>query len=130
LLPEFLLPENTTLLYASSDVGREELIGNKALAECDRDARSSMAQIEAGKASVHNFETNMPKFCRRYAQVREECVNSLECIEELRHFACAKWKLTCAGQVPIRVDSFTSLNLHLTKLELSVYCLTCRVVGL
>jgi hypothetical protein len=66
LLPGFLLPENTTLFYASSDVGREELIGNKALAECNRDARNLIARIEASDSPVNDFQTNMPKFCRRY----------------------------------------------------------------
>lgn len=66
VVPGFLLPENATLLYASSDVGREELIGNKALAECDRDARNLIARIQEGDAAGHDFQTNMPEFCRRY----------------------------------------------------------------
>jgi len=66
LLPGFLLPENTTLFYASSDVGRVELIGNKAFAECNRDARNLMARIQAGDSPVNDFQTNIPKFCRRY----------------------------------------------------------------
>ena len=61
-----IIPQNTTLLYASSDVGREEFIGNKALAECDRDARTLIARIEAGDSPVNEFQTTMPKFCRRY----------------------------------------------------------------
>lgn len=66
LLPGFLLPENVVLLYASSDVGREELIGNKAIAECDREARDLIARIEAGEAPVRQFQEDMPRFCRRY----------------------------------------------------------------
>lgn len=66
LLPSFLVPENVTLLYGSSGVGRAELIGNRAIAECDRYASKLIAKIEAGDVPALDFQTDMPRLCSRY----------------------------------------------------------------
>jgi hypothetical protein len=66
LLPGYHLPTNVTLIYASSDVGRVELIGNKAIAECDKRAGVVLARIEAGDSPGNDFASDMPGFCAMY----------------------------------------------------------------
>ena len=66
LLPGYVVPENVTLIYASSDAGRGEMIPNKAIAECDRHARQVLARLEVNDLATMPFQTNTPRYCARY----------------------------------------------------------------
>lgn len=66
LLPGFVVSENVTLIYASTDVGRAELVGNKAVAECDRRAGNTISRIEAGESPSFEFQTDIPRYCVQY----------------------------------------------------------------
>lgn len=46
-----ILPDGITLIYASSDTGKD-LIGNKAIGICDADARRILRMIETGYGTV------------------------------------------------------------------------------
>lgn len=66
LLPAFLLPENVTLIYASGDAGGREFMGNRAISECDRRARTILNRIQNNQSPSMGFQTNMPHYCDRY----------------------------------------------------------------
>lgn len=64
VLRDLMLPADVTLLYATSDAGQSELIGNKSLKLCDTDATRILRMIESGNAT-HPFVLNPALPCGR-----------------------------------------------------------------
>lgn len=53
LIGDFYLPDNFTLLYASSDTGKEFLL-NKLISECEKDAKKILNEFKENKIIYHN----------------------------------------------------------------------------
>ncbi len=60
-----LLPPDITLLYASSDTGRSELVGNKALGMCDADAGHILRRVAAAPMDDSVYDLVTPYPCER-----------------------------------------------------------------
>lgn len=58
---DFYLPDNFTLIYASSDLGKENIL-NMLLKECDKDATNILKELEEkGTATVGNSTVTIDK---------------------------------------------------------------------